>query len=78
MPVMKVRLLIIILSVLLAGAAGRVAAQNISVYSGASKTLYDGRFYPDLFGEKVAPAFPTFDVKVGWTDNRSSPFASIC
>lgn len=75
---MRVKYFIIILSVLLVGAAERVAAQNISVYAGASKTLYDGRFYPDLFGEKVAPAFPTFDVKVGWTDNSSSPFASIC
>lgn len=63
---------------LLAATAGRVSAQNVSVYAGASKTLYDGRFYPDLFGEKVAPVFPTFDVKLGWADNSSSPFASIC
>ncbi len=63
---------------LLAATAGRVSAQNVSVYAGASKTLYDGRFYPDLFGEKVAPVFPTFDVKLGWSDNSSSPFASIC
>ena len=63
---------------LLAVTAGRVSAQNVSVYAGASKTLYDGRFYPDLFGEKVAPVFPTFDVKLGWADNSSSPFASIC
>ena len=63
---------------LLAVTAGRVSAQNISVYAGASKTLYDGRFYPDLFGEKVAPVFPTFDIKLGWADNSSSPFASIC
>lgn len=63
---------------LLAAAAGRVSAQNVSFYAGASKTLYDGRFYPDLFGEKVAPVFPTFDVKLGWADNSSSPFASIC
>ena len=63
---------------LLAATAGRVSAQNVSVYAGASKTLYDGRFYPDLFGEKVAPVLPTFDVKLGWADNSSSPFASIC
>ena len=63
---------------LLAVTAGRVSAQNVSVYAGASKTLYDGRFYPDLFGEKVAPVFPTFDVKLGWADYSSSPFASIC
>ena len=63
---------------LLAATAGRVSAQNVSVYAGASKSLYDGRFYPDLFGEKVAPVFPTFDVKLGWADNSSSPFASIC
>ena len=55
-----------------------MSAQNVSVYAGASKTLYDGRFYPGLFGDKVAPVYPTFDVKVGWTDNSSSPFASIC
>lgn len=75
---MKGKYLIICLSILLAGSAGRTAAQNISFYAGYSKTLYDKRFYPDLFGENVAPAFPTFDVKLGWTDNSSSPFASIC
>lgn len=53
-------------------------AQNISFYAGRSKTLYDGRYYPALFGEGVAPAFPTFDVKLGWADFSSSPYAAIC
>ena len=75
---MKVRYFILSLLLLLAGSAGKVSAQNVSIYAGASKTLYDGRFYPDLFGEKVAPVFPTFDVKLGWADYSSSPFASIC
>ena len=57
---------------------GRVAAQNVSFYAGQNKTLYDGRYYPDLFGEGVAPTFMTFDVKLGWTDYSASPFASIC
>ena len=53
-------------------------AQNISFYAGRSKTLYDGRYYPALFGEGVAPAFPTFDVKLGWADFGTSPYAAIC
>ena len=63
---------------LLAGFAGSVAAQDFSVYAGRSKTLYDGRYYPDLFGEGVAPSFTTLDLRLGWTDYSSSPFASIC
>ena len=63
---------------LLAGFAGRVDAQNISVYAGRSTCLYDKRYYPDLYGENVAPSFVTLDAKLGWTDNSSSPFASIC
>ena len=62
---------------LLAGFAGSVAAQDFSVYAGRNKTLYDGRYYPDLFGEGVAPCFNTIDVRLGWTDYTSSPFASI-
>ena len=53
-------------------------AQNISFYAGRSKTLYDSRYYPALFGEGVAPTFPTFDVKLGWADFGSSPYAAIC
>ena len=62
---------------LLAGFAGSVAAQDFSIYAGQSKTLYDSRYYPALFGEGVAPSFPTFDVRLGWTDCTTSPFASI-
>lgn len=58
--------------------ACHAGAQNLSFYSGLSKTLYDGRYYPALFGENVAPTFPTFNVKMGWTDNSSSPYAFIC
>ena len=67
----------ILFLLLLAGFAGSAAAQDISVHAGRSKTLYDGRYYPDLFGEGVAPSFNTFDVRLGWTDYTSSPFASI-
>ena len=74
---MKVRHLILCL-LTLAGYAGNVAAQDVSFYAGRSKTLYDSRYYPDLFGENVAPAFPTFDIRLGWRDFSSSPFASIC
>ena len=48
------------------------------MYAGESKTLYDSRYYPALFGEGVAPTFHTFDVKLGWTDYSSSPYAAIC
>ncbi len=75
---MRIKHYIICLLLLLAGSAGRVAAQNISFYAGCSKALYDGRFYPALFGDKVAPVFPTFDVRLGWADYSSSPFATIC
>jgi hypothetical protein len=75
---MKPKHTLICLLALLAAGAGRAAAQNVSVYAGASKTLYDSRYYPALFGEKVAPVFPTFAVKLGWADNSSSPFASLC
>lgn len=60
------------------GSACRVSAQNVSVYVGQSQTLYDGRYYPGLFGENVAPAFRSYDVKLGWVDYGSSPYASIC
>ena len=58
--------------------SGQIAAQDVSFYAGVSKTLYDSRYYPALFGENVAPSFPTFDVRLGWADYSSSPFASIC
>lgn len=74
---MRVKYLIICLAFLLAGFAGS-NAQNVSFYAGYSKALYDSRFYPALFGENVAPAFVTFDVKLGWADHSSSPYASIC
>ena len=75
---MKFQRFILSLSLLLAGMAGNVAAQDFSFSAGRSKTLYDGRYYPDIFGEGVAPKFNTFDFRVGWTDYSSSPFASIC
>lgn len=75
---MKKRWSILFLALFLAGSAGSAYAQNISVYVGRSKTLYDSRYYPALFGKNVAPAFPTFDVKLGWADYGSSPYASIC
>lgn len=62
---------------ILFGLSAHVSAQNVSVYVGRSKTLYDSRYYPALFGKDVAPSFPTFDLKFGWTDHSTSPYASI-
>lgn len=75
---MKVKNHLVCLFLILAGLAGKVDAQIISVYAGRSTSLYDGRFYPALFGEKVVPAFLTLDARVGWADYSASPFASIC
>ena len=74
---MKKRHLLLIL-LLLNGFVSQLAAQNVSIYAGRSKTLYDGRYYPALFGENIAPTFLSYDLKLGWTDNSSSPFAHIC
>lgn len=75
---MKVFRLILCLSLLPGGWSWSLGAQNISFQAGRSKTLYDSRYYPALFGENVAPAFPTFEVRLGWADYSSSPYASIC
>ena len=74
---MKTRYLLLLPLLALPVSQGRVAAQNVSFYAGENKTLYDGRYYPALFGENVAPTFPTFDLRLGWTDDSASPFASI-
>ncbi len=74
----KVKNHLVCLFLILAGLAGKVDAQIISVYAGRSTSLYDGRFYPALFGEKVVPSFLTLDARVGWADYSASPFASIC
>ena len=68
----------IIIFLILPGLTNRAAAQNVSIYFGENKTLYDSRYYGALFGEGIAPAFPTFDVKVGWQDYSSSPYAALC
>ena len=60
---MKKRLLLFLL--VLSGTVCTVAAQNVSVYAGKSKTLYDSRYYPALFGENVAPTFLSYDLKLG-------------
>ena len=69
--------IVLCLVLLLAVPVSHAVAQNVSIYAGESKTLYDSRYYPALFGEGVAPTFPTFDVKLGWTDYGSSPYAAI-
>ncbi|NLZ20010.1 MAG: acyloxyacyl hydrolase [Bacteroidales bacterium] len=53
-------------------------AQNITVKAGATKLLYDQRYYPAIFGEGVAPTIPTVGLNIGWRDYSDSPFASIC
>ena len=75
---MKTLRIIVCLSLSLVVFSGSIGAQNVSFHAGRSKTLYDGRYYPALFGENVAPAFPTFDVRLGWADYSPSPFAAIC
>ena len=75
---MRVPRIILSFLLFLAGWAGDAAAQNLSFYVGENKTLYDGRYYPALFGENVAPTFHTLDVKLGWTDDSPSPFAAVC
>jgi len=76
-PMIARRIFVFILLVICAD-AGSLAAQNVSVYFGENKTLYDSRYYGALFGEGVAPTFPTFDVKFGWNDNSSQPVAALC
>ena len=73
---MKRRL--ILLLILFSSFVCKVSAQNVSVYAGKSKTLYDARYYPSLFGENVAPTFLSYDLKLGWTDFSPSPFATAC
>ena len=63
---------------ILIGSTGHIAAQNLSFYAGRNKTLYDGRYYPGIFGENVAPTFNTFETRLGWTDYSQSSFAEIC
>lgn len=52
-------------------------AQDITFRAGASSLLYDTRYYPELFGP-TQPIIPSFNVKLGWQDNSSSPYAAIC
>lgn len=75
---MKLRRLITVFMTVLCTGAGTLAAQNVSVYFGENKTLYDSRYYGALFGEGIAPTFPTFDVKFGWNDDSPSPYAALC
>ena len=53
-------------------------AQNVSVKFGATKLLYDKKYFPTLYGEGVAPVIPSIGAKVGWRDMSSSPYAAIC
>lgn len=62
---------------LLVFAAESVFAQNISVRAGQSTLLYDDRYFPGLFADKT-PTVPSLNVKFGWEDHSSSPYASIC
>lgn len=69
------RILTIAALLLLAGAG--TFAQNISVRAGHSKMLYDGRYFPALYGENVSPITPSFNLKFGWQDYSDSPYAKI-
>ena len=75
---MRVLRIIVCFSLFFVVVSRSVEAQNVSLHAGRSKTLYDDRYYPALFGENVAPAFPTFDVRLGWSDYSPSPYATIC
>ena len=56
----------------------QVSAQNISFRGGASRLLYDGRYFPELYGEGVSPIVPSFDLKIGWGGDKDSPYAKAC
>ena len=53
-------------------------SQNVTFKAGASKLLYDQRYYHAIYGEGVAPVIPTIGVNVGWRDYSDSPVAYIC
>ena len=55
----------------------QVSAQNISFRGGASRLLYDGRYFPELYGEGVSPIVPSFDLKIGWGGDKDSPYANV-
>ena len=74
---MKNHLYTLILAVLLFIPA-TAFTQIITVKAGASRLLYDQRYYPALFGEGVAPTIPTVGLNIGWRDYSDSPFAFIC
>ena len=68
----------ILIVTLLAAASISAFAQNISISAGATKLLYDQRYYPAIYGEGVAPLIPTVGMKVGWRDCSDSPYSFIC
>lgn len=59
-------------------ASATATAQNISFRGGASRLLYDGRYFPDLYGTNVSPIVPSFDLKIGWTGDKNSPYDRAC
>ncbi|MBO4768397.1 MAG: acyloxyacyl hydrolase [Bacteroidales bacterium] len=59
-------------------ASVQLSAQNISFRGGASRLLYDGRYFPELYGEGVSPIVPSFDLKLGWTGDPGSPWDRAC
>lgn len=68
----------ILLAAALTAVSGAAAAQNITIRTGATKLLYDQRYYPAIYGEGVAPVIPTAGLKIGWRDFGDSPFATAC
>ncbi len=54
------------------------SAQNITFRGGVGTTLYDKKYYPDLYGEGISPVFPSFSARIGWQDYSSSPVAKMC
>ena len=59
-------------------ASATATAQSISFRGGASRLLYDGRYFPDLYGTNVSPIVPSFDLKIGWTGDKDSPYDRAC
>ncbi|MBP5504532.1 MAG: acyloxyacyl hydrolase [Bacteroidales bacterium] len=73
---MRLRLCIVCL--LFWALSAPAVAQNITFKAGASKLLYDKRYYHAIFGEGVAPVIPSVGVNLGWRDYSDSPYAFIC
>ena len=75
---LKKNQLLAVLAVLLCSAAPLARGQNITLRGGASTTLYDKKYFPDLYGEGVNPVFASFGARLGWQDFSGSAISEFC